>query len=486
MVASGGRWELADHLRLLNRGLVGLARRKFRRLVVMMPPRHGKSELISHYFPAWWLGTFPEDRVILSSYEADFAATWGRKARTELEEWGPALWDVRVSQESSAANRWDLARHQGGMTTAGVGGPITGRGANLLVIDDPVKNWEEAESPTYRERIWDWWRSTAYPRLEPDGVVVLIMTRWHEDDLAGRILAGDEEEWVELVLPGLAGPDDPLGRAEGEALWPERYDEKTLLATKQVLGSYFWAALYDQRPAPPTGRILQREWLQYYDEPPDIGYKVQLWDTGAKEDEAGKTKDQQRRSYSVGATWGLGRRGLYVLDVWRERVEFPELKKAMVSQYKLHEPNIIVVEDASSGQAVVQELRRDTRLPITAVKVPRADKVLRFRAATPLFEALRVFLPVDADWREEWEKEHLAFPNAAFDDQVDTTSMAIDHLKPFIGEGFTVGGAGLPEQPKRESRLKALGPSAARSGGIRAGLRGRQDTAQRDRDFYGR
>ena len=183
-------FQVPPHIELLDRAIVETVE-SGGRLLVAMPPRHGKSELCSRYTPAWYLGRFPDRRVILASYEADYAASWGRKARDLLEEHGRTMFGVGVRQDSHAANRWDLADHAGGMTTAGVGGAITGRGADLLIIDDPVKSVEEAESDTYRARTWDWWRGVALTRLEPGGAVILVMTRWHEDDLAGRILQED-------------------------------------------------------------------------------------------------------------------------------------------------------------------------------------------------------------------------------------------------------------------------------------------------------
>lgn len=217
-----------------------------------MPPRHGKSELVSRYFPAWLLGAFPDRRLILTSYEADFAASWGRKARDVLSEHGPGVFGVRVRQDSSAANRWQVGGHEGGMVTAGVGGPITGRGADVLVIDDPVKNAEEARSPARRQTLKDWYKSTAFTRLEPGGAVVLIMTRWHQDDLAGWLLGGgmedDPEPWDVVRLPALATGDgpDPIGRRPGEALWPARYPPEALRAHQS--DPYWWNALYQQDP----------------------------------------------------------------------------------------------------------------------------------------------------------------------------------------------------------------------------------------------
>jgi hypothetical protein len=207
--------------------------------------------LTSQYFPAWYLGVFPDRRIILASYEADFAASWGRKARDILEEYGPSLFGVGVRRGSSAANRWDLEGKTGGMETAGIGGPITGKGANLLIIDDPVKNPAEALSPLYRQKAWDWYASAAYTRLEPDAAIVVIQTRWHPEDLAGRIVAQASkggEPFEILNLPALAEQGDILGRQPGEALWPERFPAERLAEIRQTQGERWFVSLYQQRP----------------------------------------------------------------------------------------------------------------------------------------------------------------------------------------------------------------------------------------------
>ncbi len=194
--------------------------------MVCMPPRHGKSEFISKYFPAWFLGTFPDKRIILTSYESEYAASWGRKARNLLEEHGRELFGVRIAGDSSAADRWDIAGRDGGMNTAGAGAAITGKGANVAIIDDPVKNDTDAMSETKRAAVWEWYRATLRTRLEGDPrAIILVMTRWHEDDLAGRLLkaqaaatSGPCKRWDVLELPALAEPGDPLGRPPGAPL----------------------------------------------------------------------------------------------------------------------------------------------------------------------------------------------------------------------------------------------------------------------------
>lgn len=236
-----------------------------------MPPRHGKSELASHWFPVWFLNLFPQYNIILTSYEADYAARWGRKVRNTIQEHRSSL-RVRISEDSSASNRWETTAG-GGMNTAGVGGPITGKGAHILIIDDPVKNREDAESRSMRERTWEWWQGTARERLEPMpqtpfGAVILIMTRWHQDDLAGRLLARrvdskDEEKthipWHEFRLPALAEESDPLGRVVGAPLWPEKYCLEALCNIRDEIGPYNWASEYQQRPIPREGNLFWRE-----------------------------------------------------------------------------------------------------------------------------------------------------------------------------------------------------------------------------------
>lgn len=246
---SGNRWYPAKHLVELSEKLMDVATGDITHLMIFMPPRHGKSELTSKYFPAWYLGKYPDNRVILTGYEADFAAQWGYKARNIMHEHGPALFNLTVAGNSSARDRWDIAGHLGGMSTAGVGGAITGKGAHLLIIDDPIKNAEEANSKTYRDKSYDWYRSTAYTRIEPGGSVVIIQTRWHEDDLSGRLLKEEPEKWTVVNLPALAEEGDSLDRQPGEALFPKRYDVSALLDIKRTVGSYWWNALYQQRPA---------------------------------------------------------------------------------------------------------------------------------------------------------------------------------------------------------------------------------------------
>lgn len=268
--ASRGRWQPAPHLALISRELVKLATEGSGRLIVELPPRHGKSELIGRYFPAWYLGMYPDRQVMYVSYQARQAGKYGRFARNLLAEVGDEFFQVEVARDSKAAELWCIAGREGSMATAGVGGPLTGKGAHVLIVDDPTKNAEQAESPVVQAHLWDWWESTALTRLEPGGSVIIVQTRWHLDDLAGRALRQQAGEgWREIRLPALAELDDPLGRPEGAPLWPARFDLAALHRVRDSRESYWWLATYQQRPT----QSRTREWPAEYFEGPEFWFQ---------------------------------------------------------------------------------------------------------------------------------------------------------------------------------------------------------------------
>lgn len=404
-----------------------------KRLMVCMPPRHGKSEFISHFFTSWYLAVHPERRIILTSYEAQFAARWGRLARNTVEEFG-YLFGTMVSPNSSAANRWDILGDRGGMITAGVGGPITGYGADLLIIDDPVKNAEEASSQVVRDATWDWYRSTAYTRLEPGGAIVLIMTRWHEDDLAGRLLLEAEqggEKWETLVLPAIAEEGDPLGRAPGEALWPERFPIDELRGISRTLGSYMWSALYQQRPQPAGGQFFRRPTFRYYRL--DGDHYILQHDRGEKRVPISRcwrfqtvdpsASERETADYFVVMTVDVTPdNDLLVVDIRRERAETTKHDRIMDESKARWAPLYQAVESKTFGLNILQSLKRKGY----AIKELKADtdKVSRARPVQAMLEAEQVFFPAAAPWLDAFEHELLAFPRGAHDDQVDCLSYA--------------------------------------------------------------
>ena len=422
---SEGRWFPYEHLLFLNRKLVDVAAGRIKRLIVSMPPRHGKSELVSRYFPAWYLGSFPNKRIILASYEADFAASWGRKARDLLEEHGPFLFGVTVSKASSAASRWDIEGREGGMATAGVRGPITGKGANIAIIDDPVKNDQEALSQTYRDATWDWYRATFSTRIQEDGAIILVMTRWHEDDLAGRLLKAQEEggdKWEVVNLPALAEDDDMLGRQPGEPLCPQLFTKETLEKTKVRLGSFWWNALYQQRPSPAEGGIFKRNWWQYYRRVPDrFDEIIQSWDM--------TFKDTKTADFVVGQVWGRKGANKYLLDQVRDRMDFPatiQAVRTLSAKWPLARAKL--VEDKANGPAVIATLKREISglIPVE----PQGSKESRAWAVSPEVESGNVYLPDPsiAPWVHDFVEECAAFPNGANDDQVDAMTQALMRL----------------------------------------------------------
>jgi predicted phage terminase large subunit-like protein len=401
-VSPSFRWDW-QHLVYVRKKLEPIGTRPCK-IMIFMPPRHGKSEQVTVRYPAYHLEKFPDDRVIVGCYNQTLANKFSRKTRKLLRE------RIPLSNERTAVEDWETMQN-GGYRAVGVGGGITGQGGNLVIIDDPVKSREEANSEAYRNRLWDWYTDDLYTRLEPNASLILIQTRWHQDDLAGRILDSDDApNWEVINFPALAEENDPLGRAEGEALCPDRYDVEALLNIQQIQKANF-QALYQQRPTAVEGAILKREYWRYYKELPETKLIVQSWDTAFK----AKTSND----YSACLTVGVTDTGFYGMDRWKARVEFPELKRAVIQKANEFNPNEILIEDKASGQSLIQELRRETRLPIIAIQVD-TDKIARANASTGVLEAGKFHLPEKGVWVLDFIDNCAIFPNGAHDDDVDT------------------------------------------------------------------
>lgn len=413
------QFVLARHTQAIVERLEALERRDIDKLILAVPPRFGKSYLTSERFPAWWIGRNPAETVVLASYGQELAERSSRRARSIVasDRWP---FDTRLSGDTSAMNRWDVTGG-GGLIAAGVGSALTGMGAHALIVDDPIKDRAEAESPTIRDATWTWFQDVARTRLMPRGVQLLIQTRWHEDDLAGRILNSRQaKNWETLILPAIAEDDDPLGRAEGEELWPERGIPLPSVELGEI-SARSWASLYQQNPTPLEGALFSAPWFErrYTSIPSGVRTIMAVdgaWKTGVSHD------------FSVIAVWAASATHFYLVDVWRQRVEFPALKTAVVNMFQQHRPREVIVEDAASGTAIIQSLRAESRLPIIGLPA-KGSKEARAEAVTPLFEAGRILLPVHAPWLDAWIEEHLRFGSGAkHDDQVDTTSLALTRL----------------------------------------------------------
>ena len=390
------------------------------RIAIGAPPRHGKSEGMSNWFPTWYLDWFPENRVILGAYGQAFAKKWGMKVRDNFMQNKQTL--TRVRSDKRLADNW-MTTKGGGMLSAGVDGTITGEGFDLGLIDDPHKNWEEAMSATQRQHVIDWFLGTYYTRSEPNASIIICQTRWHERDLIGYVTSDEhDEDWTYIRLPALAEVDDLLGRAVGEALCSERYTAERLTAIKRILGSHIFAGLYQQRPAPIEGNQVKRAWFQRYLKTPDFFDQfIQSWDL---------TFAETGSSYSVCQVWGQVGPDYYLVDLWRDKVDFPtSLKRIQTISERWPLARTKVFENKANGPAVISTLKNATTdvYPYN----PRGSKETRLAAVSGLIENGNVFIPDESicPWVGDFVDEIVTFPKAESDDQVDACTQALDYLR---------------------------------------------------------
>jgi len=416
-VASRGKWKPFNYLKYISDKVSWGVSSGGERLIVNLPPRFGKSEFLSFWLPIWFLENYPEKRVIIASHSADLATNFGRKIRNEFES--NEFLTTKLRQDSTAANRFDTHKG-GGLIAAGVGGPITGRGADVFLIDDPYKNLQQAQSITYRTHLEEWYETVAKTRLEPGGSMILLMTRWHELDLATYLQK--KSVFKTIKLPAIAEHGDLIGRQIGESLCPERYPVDILnqIRTEET-GSYSWNSLYQQNPIPVEGGLFKRAWWKFYKEAPTFHRIIQSWDCAQK---VGITND-----YTVCQTWGEAGNGFYLIDLWRQKVEAPQLEQAAQSQFFKFNPNIVLIEDKSSGSSLIQMLRQKTRLPVIAYDPKARDKEVRASATTPTVESGKCFLPSDGIFVEDFITELERFPYGDHDDQVDSFTQMIDFMR---------------------------------------------------------
>lgn len=456
-VAYISRTEPPAHSRLLCEYLDMAIERKITRLMVFMPPGHAKSFYISRHFPAYYLSKFPDHSVIAASHTDDFANTWGRRVRNVIcsREHQLLFPDIQISEDSRASGRWET-NHGGEYNAAGVGGNITGRRSNLALIDDPISGIVDAESPAVRESLWQWYGADFYPRLKKDGIIIIVQTRWHLEDLAGMLIASEKaggEKWTVLSLPAIALEKDPLGRKVGEALWPSEYPIERLNTIKKQpsMSPRTFQSLYQQSPVLETGNIIKRSWFRIWTEkdPPKCKMIIQSWDTA--------TSKKESAAYSACTTWGIfeekdtGLPSMILLSAFRKRMDYPELRKMaqrLAYNYKDDvyefpaeqkiklEPDIILIEDQSSGSDLIPDLRR---AGVSAIPIkPRqyGDKNTRVQLSSDLMENGRIWVPGQPPlftgarrWAEEFILACVAFPSANSRDFVDCMTQAILRVK---------------------------------------------------------
>jgi predicted phage terminase large subunit-like protein len=439
-----------DHHALMATKFEEIASGKTKRLIINMPPRHTKSEFASYLLPAWYLGKFPNRKIIQCSNTAELAVGFGRKVRNLVDgdNYAKVFPNVALRSDSKAAGRW-ATNANGDYFAIGVGGTVTGKGADLLIIDDPHSEQEAAlaaSDPSVFDKVYEWYTSGPRQRLQPGGSIVVVMTRWSKRDLTGKICQAmidrDGDEWEIISLPAIKRNEKPL--------WPEFWSYEELSKLREELPLSKWQAQYQQDPTSEEGALVKREWWQVWehDRPPPCQFIIQSWDTAFTKNE--------RSDYSACTTWGVFYKDenefdphIILLDALKERLEFPQLKERAFQMYKEWEPDACIVEAKASGAPLIFELRR-MGVPVQEYTPTRGnDKISRVNAVSDLFASGKVWAPRKR-WAEEVIEELAAFPNSDHDDLVDSTTQA---LLRFRKGGFITLPTDEPDEP-REFRRK--------------------------------
>ena len=404
-----------------------VAEGKLKRLIINMPPRHTKSEFASYLLPAWFLGLYPDKKIIQTSHTAELAVGFGRKVRNlvDADKYKDIFPEVSLQADSKAAGRW-ATNYAGEYFAIGVGGAVTGKGADLLIIDDPHSEQEATlaeTSPEIYDKTYEWYTSGPRQRLQPGGAIVIVMTRWSKKDLTGQVVKAasqrDGEEWRVIEFPAIL----PSGRS----LWPEFWKIEELEALKRELPVAKWQAQYMQAPTSDVSAIIKREWWQTWEKesPPHCEFIIQSWDTAFLKTE--------RSDYSACTTWGVfykdddngkPQSNIILLNAFKKRMEFPELKQAAYEEYKEWNPDATIIEAKAAGSPLIFELRA-MGIPVQEFTPSKGnDKIARLNAVADLFASGRVWVP-DTRWAEELVEEVASFPSGEHDDLVDSMSQAL-------------------------------------------------------------
>lgn len=416
----------AHHVRMA-RAFERVARGECKRLIINMPPRHTKSEFASYLLPAWFLGNFPAKKVIQTSHTAELAVGFGRKVRNlvDSDTYKAIFPELALQSDSKAAGRWNTSKG-GDYFAIGVGGAVTGKGADILIIDDPHSEQEAAlaeVNPEIYDKTYEWYTSGPRQRLQPGGSIIIVMTRWSKKDLTAQVLKSamqrSGEEWEVIEFPAILPSEKPL--------WPEFWSLKELQALRAELPNQKWMAQYMQNPTSDSAAIVKREWWQRWEEdhPPSCEWVLQSWDTAFEK--------STRADYSACTTWGIfyqpddagiTQANIILLNAFRDRMEFPELKRKAIEEYKDWEPDSIIIEKKASGAPLIYEMRA-MGIPVQDFTPSKGnDKISRLNAVSDIFASKRVWIP-NTHWAEEVVDEVASFPGGDHDDYVDSVSMAI-------------------------------------------------------------
>ena len=401
-----------------------VARGECKRLIINMPPRHTKSEFASYLLPAWFLGNFPEKKIIQTSHTAELAVGFGRKVRNLVDSdvFAETFPGVGLQADSKAAGRWNT-NHRGDYFAIGVGGAVTGKGADILIIDDPHSEQEAAlaaTSPEIYDKVYEWYTSGPRQRLQPGGSIVIVMTRWSQRDLTGQVLKADAqrggEGWEVIEFPAIL--------PSGKPLWPSFWSLAELEALREELPNGKWQAQYQQNPVGNESAIIKRDWWQWWEEdnPPECEYILQAWDTAFEKN--------NRADYSAGTTWGVfthhkdNQKYLILLNTYKKRVEFPDLKRDVLREYNEYEPDTLIVEKKASGAPLIYDLRA-MGIPVSEYTPSKGqDKFARLNSVSDIIASGKVWVP-RTRWAEELVDEIASFPSGEHDDLVDSTTLAL-------------------------------------------------------------
>ena len=413
-----------SHHKVINEKFNQLAEGKIKRLIINMPPRHTKSEFASFLLPAWMIGKNPKLKIIQATHTADLAVDFGRKTKNLVDQEDyKQLFDTRLMEDSQAAGKWKT--EQGGeYFAAGVGGAITGRGADLLIIDDPHKEQDIKKDSRSFDKAWNWYTSGPRQRLQPDGKIVCVMTRWSTKDLTGQMIRaqGQEgsDEWEVVRLPAIMPNNKPT--------WPEYWKLEELEKTKASIPVGNWNAQYQQEPTAEEGALIKRDWWRNWEEkdPPKIKYKIQSYDTAFLKS---NTAD-----YSAITTWGVFETeddgdNIILLSAFKDRYEFPELRRVAHEEYLWWRPDMVLIEAKASGIPLTSELR-SMGIPVVNFTPSKGnDKHVRVNSVSPLFEAGKIWAPLHEHFAQEVVEECASFPNGDYDDYVDSTTQALMRIR---------------------------------------------------------
>lgn len=444
---TGEEFKSGKHIRMLCDKLEKVESGEIKRLMVSMPPRHAKTTTITKYFPSWFIGKNPSKEVVLVAYGANIAYDYSSTNRGTIREYGKDIFNIELSKDRHSVSHWEIKGNTASVSATGVGGPLTGRGAALSIIDDPIKNTEEANSASHKKLIHDWYKQVLRTRSTPDGAIIIVMTRWCEDDLIGRLLhdaeTGEGEQWEYITLPAVIEEEcqsevDILGRQVGDVLWEEMFTNVALEATKLAVGIYAWQSMYQQSPVPFKDIIFRESWLKFYEDG-DVVYNTDLKQyffqgepiikrIAALDPATGdvKYKDEENYSVIILADITISKKILLRM-IYRERILIPEQYQKVVEINDTFNPDVFLIEEVAYQKAIRQTLISiGYYIPFYQINRNWKSKKVRIMEMSPVIQWGRLHLLRDM---RDFLDEYKMYPTGKFDDQLDCLEMIVDYVR---------------------------------------------------------